>query len=240
MAPAGMALPIPDLPARNHLGHRLDFDFLLHTDEALLVLDKPAGLLAVPGRGDDKQDCLSARTQARFPDALIVHRLDMATSGLLVMARGPEMQRHLGRAFANRKVQKRYTAVVAGCVQPPVGDWGLIDVPMMPDWPNRPRQKVDLQHGKPSQTRWRVLAYDPGRDATHLELEPITGRTHQLRVHMRELGHPILGDTLYAPPDIAACADRLLLHARSLWFDHPLSGISLFFESPLPAGWPVR
>lgn len=217
------------------IGCRLDFDFLLLVDDALLALDKPAGLLAVPGR--DVADCLSARVQARYPDALVVHRLDMATSGLLLMARGVDMQRRLSRAFAERQVHKRYVAVVAGRVEAPDGVWGLIDAPMMRDWPNRPMQKTDHEHGKPSQTRWRVLAYDAGRDASSLELEPITGRTHQLRLHMRELGHPILGDALYAPPDVAARADRLLLHAWSLRLTHPMTGVEALYESPLPTWW---
>jgi tRNA pseudouridine32 synthase/23S rRNA pseudouridine746 synthase len=213
----------------------LDFECLLHVDEALLALDKPAGLLAVPGRG--MADCLSARTQAHFPEALVVHRLDMATSGVLLMARGVEMQRRLSRVFAERQVHKRYVAVVAGRVEPPAAEWGLIDAPMMPDWPNRPMQKIDPVYGKPSQTRWRVMAYDADRNVTHLELEPITGRTHQLRLHMRELGHPILGDALYAPAGVAARAGRLLLHARSLQLRHPFTGADTLFESPLPIGW---
>lgn len=213
----------------------MDFEFLLHVDEALLALDKPAGLLAVPGR--DVADCLSARAQACYPDALVVHRLDMATSGILLMARGADMQRRLSRVFAERQVHKRYVAVVAGRVEPATDEWGLIDAPMIRDWPNRPMQKIDREHGKPSQTRWRVLAYDAERDATHLELEPITGRTHQLRLHMRELGHPILGDALYAPPEVMERADRLLLHAWSLRLIHPMTGDDAVFESPLPLWW---
>jgi tRNA pseudouridine32 synthase/23S rRNA pseudouridine746 synthase len=212
----------------------------LFTDDTLLVFDKPSGLLAVPGRGPDKQDCLAARVQARYPDALIVHRLDMATSGLMVMARGPAAQRELSRAFAAREVSKRYIAVVAGRLDaPPQGwgvpeNWGVIDLPIIVDWPNRPLRIVDHQSGKPSLTRWRVLGSDETGANTRVELEPVTGRSHQLRVHLRELGHPILGDALYAPPAVQAMAPRLLLHAWSLRFMHPLTGKPLAFERPAP------
>ncbi|MBZ0067567.1 MAG: RNA pseudouridine synthase [Thiobacillus sp.] len=204
----------------------------LYVDDALLVADKPSGLLAVPGRGADKQDCLSARVQARYPDALVVHRLDMATSGLMVMARGAAAQRALSKAFAAREVNKRYIAVVAGRLPAPAEAWGVIDLPIIADWPNRPLRMIDHQHGKPSITRWRVLAHDDIALTTRLELEPVTGRSHQLRLHLRELGHPILGDTLYAPPAIQAMAGRLLLHASSLSFAHPVSGEVLAFERP--------
>jgi len=207
---------------------------VLYADEALLVVDKPAGLLAVPGRGADKQDCLAARVQARYPEARVVHRLDMATSGLMVMARSPAAQRELGKAFAAREVTKRYIAVVAGRPDVPSEDWGIIDLPIIVDWPSRPLRIVDRVHGKPSLTRWRVLEYDATGQDTRVELEPVTGRSHQLRVHLRELGHPILGDALYAPPDVQARAGRLLLHSRSLRFAHPLTGDALAFESPAP------
>ena len=207
---------------------------LLYADDALLVLDKPSGLLAVPGRGADKQDCLAARVQARYPDALTVHRLDMATSGLVVMARGPAAQRALSKAFAAREVNKRYIAVVAGRLEAPPEDWGTIDLPLIVDWPNRPRRMIDRQLGKPSLTRWRVLAHDDATRTTRVELEPVTGRSHQLRVHLRELGHPILGDALYAPPHIHAQAGRLLLHACSLCFVHPVSGEVQMFERSAP------
>lgn len=207
---------------------------VLYADEALLVVDKPAGLLAVPGRGADKQDCLAARVQARYPEARVVHRLDMATSGLMVMARSPAAQRELGKAFAAREVTKRYIAVVAGRPDVPSEDWGIIDLPIIVDWPSRPLRIVDRVHGKPSLTHWRVLEYDATGQDTRVELEPVTGRSHQLRVHLRELGHPILGDALYAPPDVQARAGRLLLHARSLRFAHPLTGDALAFESPAP------
>jgi tRNA pseudouridine32 synthase/23S rRNA pseudouridine746 synthase len=230
---------------------------LVHLDESLLVADKPAGLLAVPGRGADKQDCLSARIQKEFPEALVVHRLDMATSGLVLFARGAEMQRALSRLFEQRRVAKRYVAVVAGRMAQEAGE---VDLPLICDWPNRPRQKVDHELGKPSLTRYRVLGYGKTARAelvearstnshlpfdklranglpetfgctTRVELEPVTGRSHQLRVHMASLGHPILGDALYGD---AASAPRLLLHARALSFVHPRSGkpVSLTSEAP--------
>jgi tRNA pseudouridine32 synthase/23S rRNA pseudouridine746 synthase len=205
-----------------------------YCDDTLLVFDKPDGLLAVPGRGADKQDCLAARAQARYPDALVVHRLDMATSGLMVMARGAAAQRVLSQAFAARAVSKRYIAVVAGRLEASPGEWGVIDLPIIADWPNRPLRIVDHQHGKPSLTRWRVLGYEADGSATRVELEPVTGRSHQLRVHLRELGHPILGDALYAPPAVQALSGRLLLHAWSLGFAHPATGAALAFESQPP------
>jgi tRNA pseudouridine32 synthase/23S rRNA pseudouridine746 synthase len=206
---------------------------LIHEDADLLVLDKPAGLLCVPGRGEHKQDCLSARAQARWPDALVVHRLDMATSGLVLMARSPAMQRALGDAFAARRVHKRYEAIVDG-LMPASDGWSLIDAPLIADWPRRPLQKIDAEHGKPSQTRWRVKRRLPEREATHLWLEPLTGRSHQLRVHLLSIGHPILGDALYGSDAVRQRADRLLLHASVLEFAHPAHGRVLRFESPPP------
>jgi tRNA pseudouridine32 synthase/23S rRNA pseudouridine746 synthase len=206
----------------------------LYVDDTLLIIDKPSGLLAVPGRGAEKQDCLSARIQVCYPDALIVHRLDMATSGLMVMARGAAAQRALSRAFAAREVSKRYIAVVAGRLDAPPEAWGTIDLPIVVDWPNRPLRIIDHQLGKPSLTRWRVLGYDETGTSTRVELEPITGRSHQLRVHLRALGYPILGDALYAPHDVQARASRLLLHAASLGFVHPVTGETLAFECPVP------
>ena len=204
---------------------------LVFVDEQVLVLDKPAGLLAVPGRGEDKQDCLSARAQALWPDALVVHRLDMATSGLFLMGRGLHMQRILGRAFAERAVRKRYEAIVSG-VPAPVGGRGVIELPLAADWPNRPRQQVDAGRGRPSVTHWEVLAVQDG--TARLALEPLTGRTHQLRVHLQAIGHPILGDALYAPPEIAARAPRLLLHASALELAHPATGEALALASAVP------
>ncbi|MGJ7497067.1 RluA family pseudouridine synthase [Variovorax sp. RT4R15] len=204
----------------------------IHEDPDLLVLEKPAGLLCVPGRGADKQDCLSARAQQRWPDALVVHRLDMATSGLVLMARNLATQRALGDAFAARQVEKRYEAVVDG-LMPPSDEWALIDAPLIADWPRRPLQKIDAA-GKPSQTRWRVLRQLPQRQATHVLLEPLTGRSHQLRVHLASIGHAILGDALYASEAVQARAPRLMLHATVLAFTHPatLQGMRFVSEAP--------
>lgn len=208
----------------------------LYLDDALIVLDKPAGLLAVPGRGEDKQDCLSTRVQAVYADALVVHRLDMATSGLMLMARGIEAQRRLSLAFEKRCVGKRYVARVSGRLEMPpssVDGWGVIDLPLRPDWLNRPRSVVDTVAGRPSLTRWRVLAHEAGEQTvTRVELAPVTGRSHQLRVHLSALGHPILGDPLYAPPQ--AVAPRLMLHAARLSLCHPFSGQPLAFASAAP------
>jgi len=209
---------------------------LVHVDASLLVLDKPAGLLSVPGRGEDKQDCLSTRVQARYPDALVVHRLDMATSGLMLMARSVGIQRALGAQFERREIHKRYVAVVQGLPTPaesPDG-WSLIDLPIIVDWPRRPLRIIDAELGKASQTRWRMLAHDSTAQTTRLELKPLTGRSHQLRVHLQALGHPILGDRLYAPAAVCAMAERLLLHACALAFTHPVSGEVARFESAAP------
>jgi len=169
--------------------------------------------------------------QARYADALVVHRLDMSTSGLILFARHPAVQRDLGRAFAQREVLKRYVAVVHGQLP---DDTGEIDLPLAADWPQRPRQKVDPDHGKPSLTRYRVLHRSPTHDLTRVELEPLTGRAHQLRVHLLALGHPIVGDALYGPPHVQARSDRLLLHASALRFTHPATRQAVQFESPPP------
>ena len=204
---------------------------LLHEDGTLLAFDKPAGLLCVAGRGADKQDCLAARAQARWPDALVVHRLDMATSGLVLMARGIDAQRRLGHAFAEREVDKRYVAVVDGLI---AADSGSINLPLAADWPNRPRQQVDHTNGKPSTTHWCVLERNATTQTTRLELTPVTGRSHQLRVHLQAIGHVIVGDALYAPDAVRDRADRLLLHAQSLRFEHPASGVAMLIESAVP------
>ena len=202
---------------------------ILHADAALLVADKSAGLPTVPGRPVELHDCLWQRVRAMYADALVVHRLDMATSGLVLFARGIEVQRALSRAFAQREVDKRYEAVVAGTLEDESGE---IDLPLAADWPNRPRQQVDREHGKPSLTRWRVIARESGR--TRLTLEPLTGRSHQLRVHLVAIGHPIVGDALYAPPEVARGAPRLLLHACALAFAHPKGGQRVQFASATP------
>lgn len=200
---------------------------ILHCDDALLVVNKPAGLLAVPGRGADKQDCLSLRIQQAFPDTLVVHRLDMSTSGLMVFARGADMQSRLSRQFRERKVEKRYVAIVSGQISPATGE---IALPLGADWPNRPRQKVDAEAGKPSLTRYRVRDYAADTDMSRIELEPVTGRTHQLRVHLMAVGYPIVGDMLYE----GRSAPRLMLHASSLSFDHPLGAAPLCLTSEPP------
>jgi tRNA pseudouridine32 synthase/23S rRNA pseudouridine746 synthase len=225
---------------------------VVYQDGALVVLNKPAGLLSVPGRGEDKQDCLSRRVQDHFPDALVVHRLDMATSGLLVMARGAPIQRQLSAAFAQRQVYKHYTAVVQGDARrEDHGAWQTIDLPMRVDWERRPLQTIDLQHGKASVTRWRCLGFDAGTHTSRLELEPHTGRSHQLRVHLQAIGHPIVGDALYASqhplrrapwhgpqeqadPAATPSAARLLLHADTLAFAHPVTGAPLSLHCPCP------
>lgn len=201
---------------------------VLYIDDHMLVAEKPAGLLSVPGRLPENKDCLVTRLQADYPDVLTVHRLDMATSGLMVFARGAEAHRTLSKAFAERQISKRYIAVVAGRLE----GQGEVDLPLITDWPNRPRQMVDHEIGKPSLTRWRALAHEETN--TRVELEPVTGRSHQLRVHMKAIGHPIVGDVFYAPADIVVLSPRLLLHAERLTLPHPVSGERLNFRSPAP------
>ena len=217
-----------------------DFD-LIYEDSALLVFNKPSGLLSVPGKGPEKADCLRTRVQQVYPEALTVHRLDMSTSGILLMARSAALHRSLSIAFQDREVHKRYIAVVDGQIRndnPPEDEdpstWRLIDLPLATDWINRPLQKIDMQEGKPSQTHYKVLDYDAASDRTRLELAPITGRTHQLRVHLQSLGHPILGDHLYASPEIMAKSERLLLHASQLTLTHPVTGepLELYCAAP--------
>ena len=203
----------------------------IHIDSDLLVVDKPAELLSVPGRRLEHQDCLITRVQKNYPEALIVHRLDMSTSGLMVLARNPDIHRQLNHLFEQRLVEKTYIAVVNGQLKQPEG---RIDLPIIRDWPNRPRQKVDRERGKAARTDFRVLSYDPTTDSSRIELQPYTGRTHQLRLHMQALGHPILGDDLYAGGTAFNKADRLLLHASKLVFNHPTSSkvINFTLEAP--------
>jgi tRNA pseudouridine32 synthase/23S rRNA pseudouridine746 synthase len=201
----------------------------LFADRHLLVLNKPAGLLAVPGRGADGADNLCSRVLALYPDALVVHRLDQATSGLLVMARDPASQRHLSMQFEQRLVTKVYEAVADGLLQM---DQGVIELPLMADWPRRPMQKVDPSLGKPSLTRWSVLSRDRAAGNTRLSLLPLTGRTHQLRVHLAAIGHPIVGDRLYGAAQNGA--PRLMLHATELGFRHPATGEALRLHSVAP------
>jgi len=203
---------------------------IIFADEHLLIVDKPAGLLSVPGRGEDKADCLVSRAQAGFPGALAVHRLDMATSGLLVLARNEVVHKVFSRLFREREVEKRYVAVLDGLLEHTEGE---VDLPLICDWPNRPRQKVDFDIGKRSLTKFRLLGQDPSNKSSRVELEPITGRSHQLRVHMAALGHPILGDDLYGRQG-APDPGRLLLHATDLSFAHPASGEPMRFHCSAP------
>ena len=202
---------------------------ILYRDDRLIVLDKPAGLLSVPGIGPEKADCLAARVQAAHPGARIVHRLDRDTSGVIVMARDAEAHRALSIQFQDRIVDKTYVGVVAGAV---AGADGEIDLPIRKDLDDPPRQIVDHVHGRASVTRWRVLERGDGR--TRLELRPITGRSHQLRLHLASIGHPVLGDDLYAPPASRDAADRLLLHATSLTVVHPTTAAPMTFGAPCP------
>lgn len=206
---------------------------ILHADAHWIVADKPAGLLSVPGRGAEKADCLWVRLKAVLGTVHVVHRLDMSTSGLMVFARDTISQRVLSQTFAARRVEKHYEAVVWGH---PTADQGDIDLPLAADWPRRPLQMVDAALGKPSITTWRVLQRrDDG--TTRLHLQPHTGRTHQLRVHLQAIGHPIVGDALYAPQHPPGAAGRLLLHACRLRLPHPArpaDAPACLFESPAP------
>jgi tRNA pseudouridine32 synthase/23S rRNA pseudouridine746 synthase len=202
---------------------------IIHVDERLIVLDKPSGLLAVPGLGPENQENLASRVQHEFPEALVVHRLDRDTSGLILFARDAQTHRHLSRQFHDRLIEKTYFAVVHGCVP---DDEGRIELPLRKDFEQPPRHRVDLAQGRPAITNWRVIERHP--DRTRLELTPLTGRSHQLRVHMRELGNPILGDKLYASAEIVAMADRLLLHAGGLTLEHPSTGSRIRFAAGCP------
>jgi len=204
---------------------------ILYRDNVLLAVDKPSGLLSVPGRGAQKHDSLSVRVQSAYPEALIVHRLDMATSGLMLFARDRGAQSAMGRLFQTRQVHKEYIALVAGQVDPSQGE---VDLPLIADWPNRPRQRIDHEIGKPALTRYEVLEHDAAANTSRVCLTPVTGRSHQLRLHMAALGYPILGDELYADPATHARSARLLLHAQRLRFAHPLEGRELVLESPVP------
>ncbi len=205
---------------------------ILYLSAQVIVVNKPSGLLSVPGRGADKEDCLSRRVQAEFPDALIVHRLDMGTSGIVVMGRGNKAQRELSVMFQERKVLKRYHALVDG--QWTAAFAGEIELPIDVDWPNRPKRKVDHAMGRPSLTRYRVLDTSATQAISRIELEPMTGRTHQLRVHMDAMGHPILGDDFYGTPASCAKAQRLMLHASRLEFSDPETGLPLCIDCPAP------
>ena len=202
---------------------------ILHADEHILVLDKPSGLLTVPGNRPDRKDCLESRAQHAFPQARIVHRLDMDTSGVIVLALTASAHRHIGLQFEKRQTEKSYLALASGQI---AQDSGRIDQPMITDWPNRPKQHINHEIGRQAITDWTVLERAP--DHTRVRLHPLTGRSHQLRLHLQWLGHPILGDNLYAPDPIVAARERLCLHAERLAFRHPDGGAPVSFESPAP------
>lgn len=200
---------------------------ILYEDETLLFVDKPAGLLSVPGRADDHKDCLETRVKQAFPGALLIHRLDLATSGVMVFARTAQAQRHLGLQFEKRYTKKHYQARVWGPVSP---DSGTVNLPLIVDWPNRPRQKVCFETGKKAQTHW--VRVKKNKHASLLNLYPVTGRSHQLRMHLMSIGHPILGDRLYAHNEAFNASERLQLHAKSLSLRHPEGGAWLTVDSP--------
>lgn len=202
---------------------------VLHADDDLLVVDKPSGLLSVPGKAAEHGDCVEARARDLYPGARIVHRLDMDTSGVMVLALNPGAHRHLGLQFERRKTTKTYLAEIWGH---PAADAGEVDLPLVCDWPNRPKQMVSHEHGRPALTRWQVIAR--GERSTRVRLMPHTGRSHQLRVHMLSIGHPIVGDRFYAEGAALAAASRLALHAESLELHHPSGGERISFASAVP------
>ena len=206
---------------------------LLYEDTHFVVLNKPAGVLSVPGRGEDKQDCVLTRLQTTHPSALVVHRLDMATSGLMVFGLHSDSQRALSMLFEARQVHKRYLAWVEGLL-PVSDDWQTIDLPLMADWPKWPLQKADV-NGKPSVTQWRCLKHHDSLSVSLLELHPLTGRSRQLRVHLQAIGHAILGDALYAPA--LTSEHGLMLHAGELGFVHPITQQDMHWQCPPP--WAV-
>nr|WP_300976006.1 pseudouridine synthase [Yoonia sp.] len=201
---------------------------ILHHDHQVLLVDKPSGLLSVPGKGGDLTDCLIARVQRVFPDALLVHRLDRDTSGVMIFALTPHAQRHLGLQFENRQTKKTYVARVWGEM---ADKTGTVDLPLIVDWPNRPLQMVDHENGRSAVTDWRVVRVGGGE--TRVRLMPKTGRSHQLRVHMLALGHPILGDPFYAT-GAARDHPRLMLHSETLQFRHPDGGQGMRITAPSP------
>ena len=201
---------------------------VLHADHEILVVDKPAGLLSVPGKGPELADCLTARLEKAFPTVRLVHRLDRDTSGVMVFGLTAHAQRHLGQQFEARKTKKTYIARVAGRVE---GKTGTVDLPLIVDWPNRPLQKVCHETGKPAVTDYRVLKASD--EESRMRLHPLTGRSHQLRVHMLALGHPILGDPLYAP-ETAGNFPRMMLHAEELRLSHPDGNNGVKFRSKAP------
>lgn len=204
---------------------------ILYRDDDILVLDKPAGLLTVTGKTPDLFDCLESRVREIFPRATVVHRLDMSTSGVIVMALNLPAHRHLSLQFEQRKTSKTYIAHLWGKLTP---ESGRVDLPMRCDWPNRPRQIIDPEQGRSAQTDWKVLSHDDAQNITRVALSPITGRSHQLRVHMMSLGHPIMGDEFYAHDEAFSAAPRLMLHAWQLTLAHPETGQNMTFEAPCP------
>jgi tRNA pseudouridine32 synthase / 23S rRNA pseudouridine746 synthase len=201
---------------------------ILHRDRAILIVEKPAGLLSVPGKIDGRSDCLIARIAAEIPQVLLVHRLDCDTSGVMVFALTKAAQGQLGKQFEHRQTKKTYVARLAGHLTPSTG---RVDLPLCADWPNRPRQMVNHEQGRPAQTDWQVMGYEG--PTTRVRLFPLTGRSHQLRVHMAELGHPILGDPIYAP-DPPGTHPRMMLHAETLSFRHPEGGDWVTYGAPVP------
>lgn len=214
--------------SRLHVSDRTTYR-IIHRDSRCLVVDKPSGLLSVPGIGPEKADCLASRVAAEVLGARIVHRLDRDTSGVIVMALDAEAHRNLSIQFQDRHVSKLYEALVAGV---PARHGGVVDLPMRKDMANTPLQVIDHEHGRRAVTHWRVTSRE--HDRARILLKPITGRSHQLRLHLKTLGHPILGDDLYAPPEIVAMAPRLCLHARRLVFSHPETGERLRFDASVP------
>ncbi|UYQ74167.1 pseudouridine synthase [Pelagibacterium flavum] len=202
---------------------------ILHEDADIVVFNKPSGLLSVPGKDPALFDSLQSRALERFAGAGTIHRLDKDTSGIIVMAKHKGAHGHIGKQFEYRQTTKFYIARVWGHV---ADDEGLIDLPLATDWENKPRQEVNYERGRASQTRWQVVGRE--ENATRLKLFPITGRTHQLRVHLKEIGHPILGDEFYATGEALAAADRLQLHAAELGFRHPSGGEPVVFRSEPP------
>lgn len=204
---------------------------ILYRDEHMLLVGKPPWLLTVPGRLPENSDCVISRLQKDFPTATIVHRLDLDTSGLLMIPLCHAVHADLTRQFQRRAIHKRYEAVVYGIVEQ---DEGEIDFPLARDWFNKPLQKICAIEGKPALTRYRVLARDAANNRTRLALFPVTGRSHQLRIHLAEIGHPILGCDLYAHDEAFHMAKRLMLHATELKFTHPITGDAMHQICPVP------
>lgn len=224
-SPYTLSIQKPKSPAPELKHFDFDPDWVMFEDSELLIINKPSGLLSVPGRGSDKQHSLTNLLNAEYGEVFVIHRLDMDTSGMIVFAKTPQAQKSLSQQFQNRQTQKHYHALCAGKLST---DSGEIKLPMRCDWLNRPQQMVDFVYGKFAHTKWRCLTQYP--ENFLVELTPITGRSHQLRLHMKSLGHPILGDNLYADKHSLMAANRLCLHAKYLGFTHPSSGKWLDFH----------